>query len=99
MCLKEWTRGNWPTTADSISGMTPTYTNSAQMDSYIAAFQLVKHRKSSIDVTHPLMEDTMGLIGLMQKFGRVDFCGQLCMKTPKILFGDAMHVKGMGTSI
>ena len=80
MCLKEWTRGNWHTTADSISGMTPTYINSAQTDSYVVAFQLVKHIKSWIDVTHHLMEVTMGLIGLMQRFGRVGSIGPQCMK-------------------
>ncbi|WVZ84827.1 hypothetical protein U9M48_031814 [Paspalum notatum var. saurae] len=52
MSLMEQTRGNWPMTADSISGMTPTYTNSAQTDSYVAAFQLVKHRK--VGSTGPL---------------------------------------------
>ena len=55
--------------------------------------------KSLIDAINHHMEGIMGHSTLMQKFGRVDFCGQLCMKTPKILFGDAMHVKGMGTSI
>ncbi|WVZ70577.1 LOW QUALITY PROTEIN: hypothetical protein U9M48_019233 [Paspalum notatum var. saurae] len=47
-------------------------------DSYIAAFQLVKHCKSSIDAMHPPMEVTMGLIGLMQKFSKVGSTGLLC---------------------
>jgi hypothetical protein len=45
MFLMEWTRGNWLMTVDYIFVMTPTYTNSKQMDSYIIAFQLVKHLK------------------------------------------------------
>ena len=62
-------------TTDSIFRMTPIYTNSTQMESYVAAFQLVKHRKSLIDVTPLLMEDTMELIELMQRSGKVVFSG------------------------
>ncbi|WVZ88643.1 hypothetical protein U9M48_035139 [Paspalum notatum var. saurae] len=56
--------------------MTPTCTNSAQTDSCVAAFQL-------IDDMHPPMENTMGLIGLMQKSSRVGSIGPLCMKMQK----------------
>ena len=81
--------------ADSISGMTPTYTNSTQMDSYVAAFQLVKHHKSLIGVTPLLMEDTKELIELMQRSNKVGFSGPLCMKIQKNLSEDVAPVRDM----
>ena len=54
-----------------------------QTVSYVAAFQLVKHLKSLIDVIHLRMEVTMGLIGLMLKSGRVDSTSPRCMSMQK----------------
>jgi hypothetical protein len=41
----------------------------------------------------------MGPSVLMQKSGKVDFSGQLCMKTRRISFECVEHVRGTGTSI
>jgi hypothetical protein len=49
------------------------------------------------DAIHHHMEDIMGHSVLMQKFGNVDFFGQLFMKTQKISSRDVEHVRGMGT--
>ena len=97
MSPKELTRGNWPTTADSIFGMTPTYINSTQTDSYIAAFLLAKHLKSRSDVTHPPMEVITRLTRLMQRFGKVDSTGQICIKMPKSSSEGVLDANGKGT--
>jgi hypothetical protein len=54
-----------------------------------------KALKSLKDANHHHMEDIMGYSALMQRFDRVDFIGQPCMKTQKISSGDVEHVRSM----
>jgi hypothetical protein len=51
--------------------------------------------KSLKDATYHHIEGIMGYSALMQKFGRVDFIGQPCMKTQKISSGDVEHVRSI----
>jgi hypothetical protein len=62
-------------------------------------YRLKKESRLLKDVTHHHMEVIMGHSVLMQKSSKVDFSGQLCMKTQRILFEGVEHIRGTGTSI
>jgi hypothetical protein len=78
-------------------GMTRTSSEFVLMVYSGGVYQLKKESRSLKDAIYHHMEDIMGHSILMQKFGNVDFSGQLCMKTQKISSGDVEYVRGMGT--
>jgi hypothetical protein len=62
-------------------GMNRISSESAQMDFLEGVYQLKKESILLKDPTHHHMEVIMGHSVLMQKSGKVDFSGHLCMKT------------------
>jgi hypothetical protein len=70
--------------ADTIYGMSHIYTEYAQMDYYGRVFPQQKGSRLLRNVMHHHMEDIMVHFAHKQRFGRVDFIGLPCMKTPKI---------------
>ena len=60
--------------------------------------QLKKESKSLNAVTLHHMEDIMGHSEHMQRYGRVDFSGQPCIKTRKTSSEGVDHVRGTATS-
>ena len=80
-------------------GMNRTFFESVQMACSRDVYPQKRESRLSKDVTHHHMEGIMGHSSLMQKFGRVDFFGQPCMKKRKTSFEDVVHAKDMVISI
>jgi hypothetical protein len=80
-------------------GINRTSSESTQMDFSEGVYRLKKKSRLLKDVTHHHMEVIMGHSVLMQKSSKVEFSGQLCMKTQRILFEGVEHIRGTGTSI
>jgi hypothetical protein len=83
----------------TIYGMSRTSSESAQIDSLEGMYRLKKESRLLKDATHHHMEVIMGHSVLMQKSGKVDFSGQLCMKTRRISSEGVEHIRGTGISI
>ena len=79
----------------STYGIHPTSSGYAQMGCLEDVYQWRKACRSFKNAIHHHMEVIMGYSALIQKFGRVVFSGQPCMKTPKISSEDVGHVRGM----